>query len=67
VNTFAGVEIPCWVAAKHGRSISSVKPMRVGLHLFETVEFNTLLLLGKVTRETSVRIARGIMQCVAAE
>jgi hypothetical protein len=62
-STFAGAKIPCWMAANHGRSISSVMPMRVGLHLFATVELDTLLLLGKVTHKTSAPVARGIMQC----
>jgi hypothetical protein len=61
-NTLAGVEIPCWLAAKHGHSIASVNPMRAGLRVIKSVEFNTLPLLGKVTHKTSVSAARGIMQ-----
>jgi hypothetical protein len=53
---------PCWIAAKHRRSIKSANPMRAGLQLSCIQGFNTLRLVGNVTRKTNSTAVKSIMR-----
>jgi hypothetical protein len=48
-DAFAGVEIPCWLGCKHGRSITAANPMRLAFQLACVDGFNTISMVGQVT------------------
>jgi hypothetical protein len=62
VNTYAGVKIPCWISAKHGRSIKSVNPMHAGLRFICLPTSNALQLVGNVTHKTNAIAVKAIIQ-----
>jgi hypothetical protein len=62
VNPIAGVWLPYWIRANHGRTLEAVNPMRTSLQLASLGDFDTLKLVGGVTRKTNAVAVEGILQ-----
>jgi hypothetical protein len=61
VDAYAGFEIPCWLGCNRGRLIKSANPVRIALQLTCLTGFNTLAMVGNVTRKSDDKAMKGIV------